>query len=58
MSNGSRSSCENSRSLTNLAFPQFQEFTGEFPWQWRDFKQKTVQQMIARRITNLEDPDA
>lgn len=23
-----------------------------------DFKQKTVQQMIARRITNLEDPDA
>lgn len=23
-----------------------------------DFKQKTVQQMIARRITTLEDPDA
>ena len=23
-----------------------------------DFKQKTVQQMIARRIANLEDPDA
>ncbi|MFH5879341.1 hypothetical protein [Arthrobacter sp. NA-172] len=23
-----------------------------------DFKQKTVQPMIARRIANLEDPDA